>query len=347
MIHARSNRTARSALPLGLAVVAVAALALAALTPIASAQAPASGARDLVLAPSGDAGLARRHGAAVRDRASAALTARGLMPARGPAGCSDPDCAAELLSADAADHALAIALWGRGTTCERVAVTLVDGQGVAHGGEVAVAGGDLTAALDAAIAEALEHAASGGGSPLRVTGTPPGATITLDRIPWGAVPHEDRVPHGEHALAVSADGFVTDRRTITLGPEPVTVEVALTRSAPEAAPVPALAPTGAPLQTTSGGGDPRLLGLGAGLGGAGLALVGVGLYGFLAPESGAPMPPDFTYERASVAGSGTWLGVGAAAVTSGVVLLVLGATSRPSSAGGPRAGSGPRAVISF
>lgn len=308
--------------------------ALAATVRAQSAVATTHGARVLVLEPTGDARLARQLGTSVRERASAALTGRGLVPARGPSGCADPECASELLSTDAADWALAIALWGRGARCERVAMTLVDADGVAHGGEVAVTGDDVPAAVDAALAMALDHAASGGAQVLRVTGAPAGATITLDRIPWGAVPHEDRVPHGEHALAVSADGFVTDRRTVTIGTEPVTVEVALTRVPTETLPSAVPAPTPAAAPTTSspgsGGGDPLLLGIGAGVAGAGLLLLGVGLYGALAPDSGMPMPPDFTYERASIEGAGVWLGVGAAALTTGLVLVIVGATSGPS-----------------
>ncbi len=314
----------------------LAALTLAILTALpipAIAQAPASSSRVLVLEPAGDTRLARRHGAAVRDRASATLTTRGLVPARGPSGCSDPDCAAELLSADAADYALAIAPWGRAATCERVAVTLVDDHGVAHGGEVAVTANDLPAAVDAALAAALEHAASGGAQLLRVTGTPADATITLDRIPWGALPHEDRVPHGEHALAVSADGFVTERRTVTVGTEPLTVEIALTRAAPEpvaVAPQP-VAPVVGPDPEGRGGDDaiPLFIGGGA-LSAAGVGLLIPGVYGFATPD-GAPAPPDYLYERTSVAAAGTYVGVGAAALGVGIVLFVVaaGSTGRP------------------
>jgi hypothetical protein len=268
-------------------------------------------------------------GAQARDRAIATLGARGFTAARGPAGCAEPDCATELLRGGAAEHALAMALWGR-TRCDRVAVTLVDAQGIAHSGEVAVSGTDVNAAIDGAIDAALAHLASGGSSILQVSGSPEGATITLDQIPWGTLPHEDRVPHGERQLAVSADGFVTDRRSVTVGTSPVSVEIALERAEAEPAesdapPAPAEVEHTAPATQPSAGPDVVLLGVGGAVAGVGVGLLVPGIYGFAAGD-GAPSP-ELVYERTNVPVSAAFLGVGAAAIVGGVVLLVLGATS--------------------
>ena len=306
--------------------------AVAQLPPSApSAPAQAAPRRVLVLAPAGEARLARTIGAKVRDRAIATLGARGLTAARGPASCAEPDCAAELLGGGAAEHALAIALWGR-ARCDRVAVTLVDAQGVAHGGEAVVSGADVGAAVDAAVDAALTHLANGGSSPLRVSGAPEGATITLDQIPWGTLPHEDRVPHGEHQLAVSADGFVTERRSVAIGTAPVAVEIALARA--EAAP-PHVAPDqgaeserAGPAPQPSTGADGGLLALGGVTAGLGVALVVPGLFGLTTGDG--PVTPDLAYERTNVPVSATYLALGTAALVGGVVLLVMGATG-----GGP------------
>ena len=293
-----------------------------------SVEAQEASRRVLVLAPAGEARLARSIGAAARDHATATLGARGFVAARGPAGCSEPDCATELLTGGAADYALAIALWGR-ARCDRVAVTLVDGQGVTHGGEVAVEGTNVDAAIDGALDAALEHLAHGGSSMVTITGTPPGATITLDQIPWGALPHGDRVPHGAHQLAISADGYTTDRRAITVGTEPLTLSITLARSTPEPEPVAVVVeePTTTP---PSAGPDVTLLAIGGGAAGVGLVLLGVGVVTLALPDSGTPMAPDFVYERAATVDAIGWLVAGGVSLAAGVVLLVMGATS-----GGP------------
>ena len=70
-------------------------------------------------------------GAAARGHAGTVLEARGFVAARGPASCTEPECASTLLEGGAADYTVAIALWGRGARCERVAVTIADARGVA------------------------------------------------------------------------------------------------------------------------------------------------------------------------------------------------------------------------
>ncbi|MBX7195294.1 MAG: PEGA domain-containing protein [Sandaracinaceae bacterium] len=317
-------------------------------TRVAAQAAPAS-QRILVLVPAGDARLARSIGGAARDHATTALTAQGFVAARGPAGCTDPDCAAELLSSGTADLALAVALWGR-TRCERVAVTLVDAHGVAHGGEVEVSGTDVNAAIDGAIAAALAHLASGGSSVLSVTGAPPGATITLDQTPWGTLPHEDRVPHGEHQLAVSADGYTTERRTVVVGSEPVAVSIELARAAvveapPTEEPAEGEAAQGEAAHTSPASDDSAVFLLAGGgvLTGLGVIGLGVGIVGLALPDSGTPMPPDFTYERTSVEASIAWMVAGGVSLAAGVVLLLVGATSSSPA----RASSARPALVTF
>lgn len=310
-----------------LSCVVLTAVTLTASTDVEAQE--ASSRRVLVLAPAGDARLARTIGTAARDHASATLTTRGFTAARGPAGCAEPDCATELLSGGAAEYALAIALWGR-TRCERVAVTLVDAQGITHGGEVTVTGTDVDAAIDGALTAALEHLASGGSAMLSVTGSPPGATITLDQIPWGTLPHEDRVPRGEHQLAVSADGHVTTRRAITIGTEPLSVEIALTPDVTAPAPSVDLEPTTVAATepaTASTGPDVGLLAVGGAVAGVGVGLMTVGIVTLALPDSGMPVPPDFLYERAATVDGIGWLVAGGVSLAAGIVLVIIGATS--------------------
>lgn len=290
-------------------------LMLAALFATSTASAQAPGARFVVLVPSGEPALARALGPDVRDRAQAVLTTDGFTAALGPASCADADCAAPLLENNAADFALAIALWGHDAVCERIAVTLIDNRAGTHSAEVPVTDTGVPAALENAIHQAIESARTGA-STLRVEGNPPGATITLDRIPWGAMPHEDSVLRGEHSVSVSADGYVTERRDFTLTDQPMTLTLELVRGENASIEVPVMPPSSGP--------DIVLVAVGAGLTGAGLAGVIAGLYGFLAPETASGMG---SFERTSVAGSAIWLSVGSAALIGGVVTLVVGLSS--------------------
>lgn len=299
----------------------------------------------VVLEVAGEARHARSSGAAARTRAIATLTARGFTVSRGPAGCADPECAAPLLSGDGL--ALAIALWGR-TRCERVAVALLDAHGASHGGEVLVEANRLDAAIDGAITRALTRLEQGSESSLGVVGEPAGATITLDQTPWGTLPHSGQVTRGEHQLAISAEGYVTERRMVQVGDAAVEVSVALRRSqvpdgrgasdamgadraphAPE--PLSPALPSGAGER----GDDGLSLALtvsGAALLGAGVLAATVGIVGLALPDSGSPTAPDFLYERAAVDASIGWLIAGAVSAAAGTVLLVLGVTSGPSAA---------------
>jgi hypothetical protein len=304
---------------------------------------PAPGARVLVLVTGGDAGLARRLGATTREEAAAALGRRGFSASQGPAGCADTECATELLSRGDASHAVAIALWGRGARCERVAVTLVDGVGSAYGGEVAVEGADVARALDAALEAALARAARGAGVRVRVSGSPEGATITLDRIPWGTLPHEAPVAEGEHTLAVSAEGYESERRALTVGEDPVHLEV---RLAPTADGRPTATREDPVVAVQSGAPDPLLLGLGTAVGVVGLASGSVGVLALAAPAG--PSSDPGSREEPDVGAAAAWLGVGAAALLGGVVLLIVGATSAgPAGPRAARTGSGSPFVISF
>jgi hypothetical protein len=320
----------------------------------APADAQPRGARVLVLVPAGEPELARRLGPEARARAIAELGRQGLVASPGPAGCSDPDCAGPLLEGGAADLAVAVALWGRGARCERVAVTVVDARGATHGGEVAVSGGDVAAAVDGAVRASLEAMAQGGGTRLSVTGTPEGATITLDRIPWGTLPHEDVVAAGEHALAVGAEGYVTERRTVVVGAEPVVIDVRLMAEAAASVAVDGSAsrdPAVARPEASSP--DLALVAVGGALAAGGLAAAGASLYGFLAPET-TPTGPELTYERTSVAGSAGWMAAGGALVAGGVVLVAIGLASGGLASGGApptraasRTGTPAGLVISF
>ena len=295
-------------------------LVLAALLVTSTALAQAPGSRFVILMPSGDPALASALGPGVRDHTQTVLRADGFTAALGPASCADADCAAPLLESDAADFALAIALWGHDAVCERIAVTLIDDRAGAHSAEVPVTDTGVPAALENAIHQAIESARTRA-STLRVEGNPPGATITLDRIPWGAMPHEDSVLRGEHTVSVSADGYVTERRDFTLVDQPMTLTLELVRGENV---------VGGPTTVTPGGGpDLGFVGVGIGSAAVGLALVGVGIYGFAVGDS---FSRDRLYGRGNETNAAIWLTAGCILVVGGLVSIIHGLVSGSSTA---------------
>lgn len=296
-------------------VVLASALACgaSAATTIVQAQAAESAParlRVIVLVPGGDPALARALGPGVRDRATEALGAEDALPTVGPEACTGPDCAPGLLADGAADFVLALAVWGRAGVCERVAATLVDGEGNTFDAEARVGEGGVPAAVAHAVTSVLDRARGGPADTLlHVEGAPEGASLTLDQLPWGSLPHEAPVSRGDHVLAVSAEGYATERRPLVIGDEPVALSITLR-----------------PLTASDPGrADPLPFYIGAGgLCGAGLAALGVGLYGALAP---ATLGSDGSYETGVADASAAWLVSGALLVGAGVVTFFLAPAS--------------------
>jgi len=199
--------------------------------PQASAQADVA----LVLEAGGDAGA--EAGAPALAGVREGLAARGLTFEDVQGGCAALECASEALAARGARVAVAVAVWSRRGAPPRVSVSLTDAAGRVENGGAEASDGGVLAAARAALDAAWVAWSAGGMASLRVEGTPRGATVTVDRVPFGTLPHEGMLAFGEHALSISAEGHRTVRRAFTLGPEGLVVREDLDEAArgPDAA----------------------------------------------------------------------------------------------------------------
>lgn len=257
-------------------IVAMSCAYIAARPSVASAQ------RVVILPLSGDGELLARHGEeaeammrTVLESASlepmSASEARTAMTRAGATYCEQPSCAPAMLRTLGATMGAGVAIWAHATGMQ-VAVVLVDPEG-------RQANGAREVPLDAAVREAAVEATDAAlaswavrsGAAVRVIGSPPGASITVDRVLWGTIPHEGTLSPGEHRFVVSADGHETERRAVPIQvrvdgeAEEVRFDLALAEEQPERA-------------SSSDGGDGLVLGLAIGVPtmAAGLALVVAG-----------------------------------------------------------------------
>jgi len=256
--------------------------------------------RALVLPVGGDEALVAAHGAAALAALEQALTGAGFGVER--SDCREPSCAGELLRAGRGDLAVGLALWPREGGV-RASLVLVDAAERQVSGE---AEGPAEAAAELA-GEALDRAIATWsvreGAPVRVVGAPEGASVTVDRELWGTLPHEGTLPPGEHRFVVSADGFVTERRSVDIafGGGALELRFDLARE----------------------GGDPwPSLVLGGGLVVVGLALTVPGwatlsLDGGCAARDAVGCRSRYAFDGAAAA----WLVAGGVAAVGGVVLL--------------------------
>jgi hypothetical protein len=292
-------------------------------------------AQTAVLFPvGGDAELAAAYGTEARghvervleEAAFGVLTGDALVAATVTASaetCGEPSCAAPLLIALHADIGVGVALWRRNGAVQ-VSVVLVDPRGVQVSADADGTESVVGQATESALAQARARWATRGGAPIRIVGSPEGASIVVDRDPWGTLPHEGTLSPGTHQLVVSADGYATQRRDVEVvsGTEPVTLEIALVS-------------TTSPIARPAGP-DGALIGIGGGASMGGIALSIGGIVTATGSErcvSGCDGP---VADRI-VAVPSTELGIGLAvgggvALAVGVVLIVIGAT-----AGDPRA----------
>jgi hypothetical protein len=127
------------------------------------------------------------------------------------------------VAARGARVAVAVAVWSRRGAPPRVSVSLTDAAGRVENGGAEASDGGVRDAARAALVAAWGAWSAGGMASLRVEGTPRGATVTVDRVPFGTLPHEGTLAFGEHALSISAEGHRTARRVFTLGPEGLVV----------------------------------------------------------------------------------------------------------------------------
>lgn len=291
-------------------------------------------AQTAVLFPvGGDAELASAHGAEAiervqRDFEDSSFTVisgaelASAMTAAHAEECGDPSCAGPMLTALHADLAVGVALWHRNGLVQ-VSVVLVDPHGVLVSADADGAETVIGQATQSALSQARARWATRGGSPVRVVGTPEGATITVDREPWGTLPHEGSLSPGTHHFVVSADGHVTERRDVEITAATQTIDVSFELAVGTDADV-VTPPRG-------GGADVGLIVVGAVTAAAGVGALIAGVAIAAGTErcvSGCTGP---AMDRV-VAVPATQLGVGLSigggvALGVGVVLMIVGAMS--------------------
>ncbi len=145
----------------------------------------------------------------VRDARAAMIRAR-VTP------CEQPACVSEMLRTLEAVMGAGVAIWPHEEGIQ-VAVMLVDPEGRhASGSRELPLGAPIRDSVVEATDAALASWAVRSGAMVRITGTPPGASITVNRVLWGAIPYEGSLPPGEHRIVVSAAGHETERREVSI-----------------------------------------------------------------------------------------------------------------------------------
>ena len=226
----------------------------------------------------GDAALAAAHSDEVLARVHSDLEDDGMTVLSGDAlaqavasahadGCADPSCAGPLLAQLHADIGVGVALWPHNGVVQ-IAVVLVDAS--AHEVSATSDGADtvIGQTTRSALSQARARWATRDGSPVRVTGSPDGAAITIDHQPVGSIPYEGRLAPGTHHFAVAAPGHVAERRDLEVAAatEPVTITFDL-----------AVGEEVEPTPPATGGPDVGLIIAGVAIGAAGLVVASIGL----------------------------------------------------------------------
>jgi hypothetical protein len=193
----------------------------------------------------GDATLAAAHSAEVLSRVQSSLEDSGMTVLVGDdlaraatdahaAPCSDPSCAPALLPALHASLGVGVALWSRNGLVQ-VSVVLTDEHGTLVSADADGAEGVIDQATQGALSQARARWATREGSPVRVVGSPEGASITIDHDPVGSIPYEGHLSPGTHQFVVSADGHRTERRSVEIpaSANPIDVRFGLTPGSDE------------------------------------------------------------------------------------------------------------------
>jgi hypothetical protein len=149
---------------------------------------------------------------------AAALTAAHAEP------CSDPTCAGPMLTALQASFAVGIALWPHDGALQ-VSVSLVGPDGVEVSATASGPEATVTQLARSALSQARANWTSRTGTPVRVVGSPEGASITIDHDPVGSIPYEAHLSPGVHHFVVSAEGHTAERRDVTIAAGSTTSEI--------------------------------------------------------------------------------------------------------------------------
>ncbi|MBN8610800.1 MAG: PEGA domain-containing protein [Deltaproteobacteria bacterium] len=265
--------------------------------------------RVLVLQVGGETSLASALGPSLREAVHAHSRALALTPLPTDGSCDDLDCAAGFLATGAADVAAFVEVFGHDGVCEGVQATILVLEGTRYVGTAEVGTAGVEEAMRVALAQAVARHHGEALPTLGVNGTPAGATIRLDGVTWGTVPHAEPVAPGPHVIEVRSRGHRSDRRDITLGGEDLTIDVALLPgedgSSADATPF-------------------WITGVGALV--LGVSALVVGIVGFTMGESCVDAACT-QYERPDLGGNGVWIGTGSALTVVGAVMIGLAASS--------------------
>ncbi len=291
----------------------------------------AAAAQDAMLLPiGGTPELAAAHGEEARRVVERELSDAGItvlspavVQARATAAhvelCVEPSCAHEMLTRTEISLAVGVALWRRAGLVQ-AAVVLIDPEGHQVSASADGTEGTLGQAVTAALAQARARWGTRSGTVVRALGTPEGATITVDREPWGSLPNEGELAPGTHRFAVSAEGYETERRDVDVPAvdEPFEVRFELARATASVAPL------------ASSGPDVPLLVVGSVVAVAGLAAVIVAIVGATTPEtcvSACDSTSSASFQRPALGPILGWGIGGGVALVAGGVLIGVGAAS--------------------
>jgi hypothetical protein len=268
-----------------------------------------SATRVVVVRAAGDPALASALGPGVRETVFGEARALSLQTLPTDASCADLDCAEQFLATGAADLAVLVELTGAGGVCERVSVTVVSSEGTRFSGAANVPSSGVPDAARTALRQAIARSRGEAMPTLSVDGTPPGASIFVDGVAWGGLPHEEPIAPGEHRLEVRARGHAAERREVTVGSDDLRLRFDL-----------------AAVEEGSGSDATPLWVSGAGALALGIAGVLVGTLGFAMGET-CTDATCATYSRPDVGASAAWLATGGALVIGGSVLMGLAAST--------------------
>jgi hypothetical protein len=289
--------------------------------------------RALVLRIGGESLLASALGPTLREAVFGHTRALGLVPLPTDGGCDDLDCAMGFLATGSADVAAFVEVYGSNGVCQGVQATMVVSETTRFVGTAEVGSAGVEEAMRVALGQAVARFRGEARPTLGVNGTPPGATIRVDGISWGTVPHHEPIGPGSHVIEVRARGFRTDRREITLTGEDLTLEVALVAGEDEEQ---TPTPVGGSSDTT-----PLWI--------ASASALVLGITGMIIGFAGLAMGESCddaacaTYSRPDLVASGAWIGAGGALAIAGGVMIGLAATATPTSS----AGGGERAMLTL
>lgn len=204
---------------------------------------------------------------------------------------------------------------GRVTMVNVALIGLEDGESV--GGQAEVVAGDVDAAVRGAFQAAWDRWVASQQGYLIITTTPPGAFVELDGQSLGRAPLRRLFRAGAHTLRITLEGHRAVTREITLDRHEER-EVAITLTEGEGEEAIGAAPATATREETHWASYA--------IGGA---LIAGGIAALVSPiwtlaDLGAPVGTDGVEYVSFGPVSGTLLGIGAAAILGGVVMMIVG-----------------------